>query len=69
MVVVRGEQMEHLRAGRIAWYARVSSADQKCDLERRVHRLRDYAAARGYQVAKDVMNPPAFKAGFMTSYL
>src|SRR5207244_8494398 len=38
---------------RIALYARVSSADQKSDLERQVQRLRDYAAARGYQVAKE----------------
>jgi putative resolvase len=55
MVVVRGDpQMEHIGTGRIALYARVSSADQKSDLERQVQRLRDYAAARGYQVAKEV---------------
>jgi putative resolvase len=33
-------------------YARVSSADQKSDLERQMQRLREYAAARGYHVAK-----------------
>jgi putative resolvase len=54
MVVVRDPQMERVGTGRIALYARVSSADQKSDLERQVHRLRDYAAARGYQVAKEV---------------
>jgi predicted site-specific integrase-resolvase len=32
----------------------VSSAGQKEDLERQLQRLRDYAAARGYQVAKEV---------------
>jgi putative resolvase len=54
MVVVRDPQMERPTTGRIALYARVSSADQKSDLERQVQRLRDYAAARGYQVAKEV---------------
>lgn len=54
MVVVRDPQMERIGTGRIALYARVSSADQKSDLERQVQRLRDYAAARGYQVAKEV---------------
>jgi predicted site-specific integrase-resolvase len=54
MVVVRDPQLERPITGRIALYARVSSADQKSDLERQVQRLRDYAAARGYQVAKEV---------------
>jgi putative resolvase len=54
MVVVRDPHMERTGTGRIALYARVSSADQKSDLERQVQRLRDYAAARGYQVAKEV---------------
>ncbi len=55
MVVVRDPQVERADAlGRIALYARVSSADQKSDLERQVQRLRGYAAARGYQVAKEV---------------
>ncbi len=38
----------------VALYARVSSADQKEDLERQMQRLKDYAAARGYQVTKVV---------------
>lgn len=54
MVVVRDPQMERVGNGRIALYARVSSAEQKSDLDRQVQRLRDYAAARGYQVAKEV---------------
>jgi putative resolvase len=54
MVVVRDPHIEHSGTGRIALYARVSSADQKSDLERQVQRLRDYAAGRGYQVAKEV---------------
>src|SRR4030081_1862369 len=38
----------------IALYARVSSADQKEDLQRQVERLKNYSAARGYQVNKIV---------------
>lgn len=38
----------------VALYARVSSADQKEDLERQVQRLKDYAASRGYQVTQVV---------------
>jgi len=37
-----------------ALYARVSSADQKEDVTRQMQRLRDYAAARGYQVVAEV---------------
>ena len=38
----------------VAHDARVSSADQKADVTRQIHRLRDYAAARGYQVTAEV---------------
>jgi putative resolvase len=38
----------------VALYARVSSADQKEDLERQMQRLKDYAAARGYRVTRTV---------------
>ena len=51
---MRDKQDEKPTTGRIALYARVSSLGQKADLERQVERLRDYAAARGYQVAKEV---------------
>ncbi|EFH89538.1 IS607 family transposase [Ktedonobacter racemifer] len=54
-VIVRDPVVEKPETGRIALYARVSSADQKSDLERQVQRLRDYAAARGYPVAKEVV--------------
>jgi putative resolvase len=37
-----------------ALYARVSSAEQKADVTRQMQRLRDYAAARGYQVVAEV---------------
>ena len=38
----------------VALYARVSSAEQKEDLERQMQRLKDYAASKGYQVTKMV---------------
>jgi putative resolvase len=38
----------------VALYARVSSADQQDDVTRQMQRLRDYAAARGYQVVAEV---------------
>src|SRR5260370_30387009 len=38
----------------VALYARVSSAEQKAEVTRQLHRLRDYAAARGYQVVSEV---------------
>jgi len=55
MVIVRDPVTEKPETGRIALYARVSSTEQKRDLERQVQRLRDYAAARGYRVAKEVV--------------
>lgn len=39
----------------VALYARVSSADQKGDLERQVERLQTYAIAKGYKVDKVVV--------------
>ena len=53
-IVVREPVLTAPSAGRIALYARVSSADQKADLERQTQRLRDYAAAKGYSVSKEV---------------
>jgi putative resolvase len=38
----------------VALYARVSSSDQKDDLERQMQRLKDYAAAKGYHVTRTV---------------
>ncbi len=51
IIIVRDPQAEKPVLGRVALYARVSSAGQKDDLERQMQRLRDYASARGYQVA------------------
>jgi predicted site-specific integrase-resolvase len=54
MGLVRDPQEVRPITGRSALYARVSSAEQKQDLERQLERLRDYAASRGYTVAKEV---------------
>ena|SRR2546425_4278700 len=53
-VIVRDKHDEKPLTGRIALYARVSSLGQKEDLERQMHHLKDYAAAKGYQVSKEV---------------
>ncbi len=53
-VIVRDPSQAHTNIGRIALYARVSSIGQKEDLDRQLVRLKDYAAARGYQVSKEV---------------
>ena len=54
MVVVRDPKEIRPVTGRIALYARVSSLAQKEDLDRQVQRLKDYGAAKGYQVSKEV---------------
>ncbi len=52
-VIVR-EPVESFLPANVALYARVSSADQKEDVERQMQRLKDYAAAKGYRVTKTV---------------
>jgi predicted site-specific integrase-resolvase len=54
IIIVRDQHDVPPVTGRIALYARVSSIGQKEDLEQQVHRLKDYAAAKGYQVSKEV---------------
>ncbi len=53
-VIVRDDTPLPDAANGIALYARVSTAGQKEDLLRQVERLKTYAAAKGYQVAKEV---------------
>ena len=53
-MIVREPVLPAPPLGRVARYARVSSADQKAGLDRQRQRLRDYAAAKGYTVAKEV---------------
>jgi putative resolvase len=49
-VMVRG--LLKVSAKHVALYARVSRVDQKNDLERQLERLKNYAAANGYQVTR-----------------
>ena len=41
-----------VQARHVAFYARVSSVDQKQDVERQMERLKDDAAAHGYHVTR-----------------
>ena len=52
-IIVR-EPAQPPEATSVALYARVSSADQKEDVERQMQRLKDYAAAKGYHVTRTV---------------
>ena len=54
IIIVREQAAEKPVIGRVALYARVSSLGHKEDLERQIHRLKDYAAAKGYQASKVV---------------
>src|SRR5215472_9180161 len=54
IVIVRDPVVQVSVTGRVAIYARVSSADQKADGIRQQMRLREYCEARGYQVAREV---------------
>ena len=49
------EDEDSLKDEAVALYARVSSAENKNNLERQMERLRLYAAAKGYKVVKEVM--------------
>jgi predicted site-specific integrase-resolvase len=46
---------EEKGGGKVAIYARVSSADQKADLDRQIARLLEFANSEGPAVAKTVM--------------
>lgn len=57
IIVTAGEAPPAMRPGKVAIYARVSSAEHKKDkehLERQAARLTEYCAARGYQMAQVV---------------
>jgi predicted site-specific integrase-resolvase len=52
--IIVNESVNPVAGSGVALYARVSSHDQKAEAERQLQRLRDYAAARGYQVNKEL---------------
>jgi putative resolvase len=53
-IIVRDPVQPLAAGGGVALDARGSSADQKRGLGRQTHRLRDYAASKGYTVTRDV---------------
>jgi putative resolvase len=53
-IIVNESTMPSVGQG-VALYARVSSHDQKDDVQRQLDRLRDYAAAKGYKVTAEVV--------------
>src|SRR5260221_11512767 len=53
-IIVREATPSATGVAGVALYARVSSAEQQADVTRQRHRLREYAAARGYQVLAEV---------------
>lgn len=54
IVVTEGEERQESRTGQVVIYARVSSHEQRANLERQAERLEDYCAAKGYQVSRVV---------------
>ena len=53
-IIITEDKNNRTESGFVALYARVSSSDQKADLERQLQRLRDYASASGLIVSKEV---------------
>jgi len=53
-ILIMEDEPEKLASTKVAVYARVSSAENKSNLDSQAERLVAYCAARGYQVAKVV---------------
>src|SRR5882762_6050885 len=53
-ILVEEDQEQASHSGKVAVYARVSSAENTSNLESQAERLAAYCAAKGYQVAKVV---------------
>src|SRR6185369_15648718 len=54
-VVVRDEVIAQPPVESVALYARVAAATSKPEAERQLQRLREFAAAKGYNVVKEVL--------------
>ena len=54
ILVYPDDQTNARTTQKVAIYARVSSHGQKDDLLRQLQRLRDYAAAHGYMITKEI---------------
>lgn len=53
-IVVFDDQEQHINSNSVILYARVSSSENKSNLENQLTRLRNYASAKGYIVVKEV---------------
>lgn len=54
IIITEGQAAPEVKPGRIAIYARISSAENKPNLDSQAERLAAYCAAKGYQVARVV---------------
>ncbi len=54
IIITEGQEAPEAKPQRVAIYARVSSAEDKPNLDSQAERLAAYCAAKGYQVAKVV---------------
>ncbi|MCA9496683.1 MAG: IS607 family transposase [Nanoarchaeota archaeon] len=53
-IVVFDDEQQSIYSNQVILYARVSSSENKNNLENQLKRLRDYAAAKGYKIIKEV---------------
>lgn len=54
MIIVFEEQEKENTINNVILYARVSSTENKNNLDRQLQRLKDYASAKGYTIIKEV---------------
>ena len=53
-IVEEKQPEKQINTNRVALYARVSSSENKDNLERQLERIRDYSAAKGYTITEEV---------------
>jgi predicted site-specific integrase-resolvase len=53
-IVIEIDEKQEAKEDVVVLYARVSSSENKSNLDSQLNRLRDYAAARGYKISKEV---------------
>ena len=53
-LIIEIDEKQETKEDIVVLYARVSSSENKSNLNSQLNRLRDYAAARGYKISKEV---------------
>jgi predicted site-specific integrase-resolvase len=53
-IIIEIDEKQEAKEDVVVLYARVSSSENKSNLDSQLNRLRDYAAARGYKISKEV---------------